>query len=91
MMAQFVHMDARLDTLSDELCQVNTRVGRITVETEAAPDTDDSSSGVYLSIHLYSFVKYNKIYLSTNYWKNLQEESLWQVDFEKLLINYALD
>ena len=56
MMAQFVHMDARLDTLSDELCQVNTRVGRITVETEAAPDTDDSSSGVYLSIHLYSFV-----------------------------------
>ena len=29
-MAQFVRMDARLDTLSDELCQVNTRVGRIT-------------------------------------------------------------
>ena len=28
-MAQLVHMDARLDTLSDELCQVNTRVGRI--------------------------------------------------------------
>ena len=56
MMAQFVHMDAHLDTLSDELCQVNTRVGRITVETEAALDTDDSSSGVYLSIHLYSFV-----------------------------------
>ena len=28
-MAQFVRMDARLDTLSDELCQVNTRVGRI--------------------------------------------------------------
>ena len=27
--AQLVHMDARLDTLSDELCQVNTRVGRI--------------------------------------------------------------
>ena len=26
-MAQPVHMDARLDTLSDELCQVNTRVG----------------------------------------------------------------
>ena len=29
-MAQLVCMDARLDTLSDELCQVNTRVGHIT-------------------------------------------------------------
>ena len=29
-MAQLVCMDARLDTLSDELCQVNTRVSRIT-------------------------------------------------------------
>ena len=28
-MAKLVRMDARLDTLSDELCQVNTRVGRI--------------------------------------------------------------
>ena len=28
-MAQFQCMDALLDTLSDELCQVNTRVGRI--------------------------------------------------------------
>ena len=28
-MAQLVHMDACLDTLSDELCQVNTCVGRI--------------------------------------------------------------
>ena len=28
-MAQLVRMDACLDTLSDELCQVNTRVGRI--------------------------------------------------------------
>ena len=28
-MAQLVHMDARLDTLSDKLCQVNTRVGHI--------------------------------------------------------------
>ena len=28
-MAQFQRMDARLDTLSDELCQVNTCVGRI--------------------------------------------------------------
>ena len=29
-MAQLVHMDARLDTFSDELCQANTHVGRIT-------------------------------------------------------------
>ena len=28
-MVQFQCMDAHLDTLSDELCQVNTRVGRI--------------------------------------------------------------
>ena len=28
-MAQLVHMDACLNTLNDELCQVNTRVGRI--------------------------------------------------------------
>ena len=28
-MAQLQHMDARLDTLSDELCQVKTCVGRI--------------------------------------------------------------
>ena len=28
-MAQLMRMDARLDTLSDELCQVNTHVGRI--------------------------------------------------------------
>ena len=28
-MAQLVRMDARLDTLSDELCQVNTYVDRI--------------------------------------------------------------
>ena len=28
-MAQLVRMDARLDTLSDELCQVNTRVSCI--------------------------------------------------------------
>ena len=28
-MAQLQHMDAHLDTLTDELCQVNTHVGRI--------------------------------------------------------------
>ena len=29
-MAQLQHMDAHLDTLNDELCQVNTCVGHIT-------------------------------------------------------------
>ena len=29
-MAQLQDMDARLDTLSDELCQMNTHIGRIT-------------------------------------------------------------
>ena len=28
-MAQLMHMDAYLDILSDELCQVNTRIGHI--------------------------------------------------------------
>ena len=28
-MVQLQHIDARLDTFSDELCQVNTHVGRI--------------------------------------------------------------
>ena len=32
----------------------------------------------------YSLVKYNKIYPNTNSWKTLQEESLWQVDFDSL-------
>ena len=30
-MAQLMRMDARLDTLSDELCQVNTRVEEVAV------------------------------------------------------------
>ena len=36
------------------------------------------------SLNSYSLVKYNKIYHNTNSWKTLQEESLWQVDFENL-------
>ena len=36
------------------------------------------------SLNSYSLVEYNKIYPNTNYWKTLQEESLWQVDFENL-------
>ena len=57
-MAQLVCMDARLDTLSNELCQVNTRVGRIaqrqvvvdgyTVASflEASEDQSDGSNSV---------------------------------------------
>ena len=56
-MAQLVHMDASLDTLSDELCQVNTRVSRIawqqaaisgfTIASSPSPSTfeDESDNG----------------------------------------------
>ena len=36
------------------------------------------------SLNSYSLVEYNKIYPNTNAWKTLQEESLWQVDFDNL-------
>ena len=36
------------------------------------------------SFNSYSLVKYNKIYHNINSWKFLQEESLWQVDFDNL-------
>ena len=36
------------------------------------------------SLNSYSVVEYNKIYPNTNSWKTLQEESLWQVDFDNL-------
>ena len=36
------------------------------------------------SFNSYSLVEYNKIYPNTNSWKTLQEESLWQVDFDNL-------
>ena len=35
-------------------------------------------------LNSYSLVEYNKIYPNINSWKTLQEESLWQVDFDKL-------
>ena len=35
-------------------------------------------------LNSYSLAEYNKIYLNTNSWKTLQEESLWQVDFNNL-------
>ena len=38
------------------------------------------------SLNSYSLVKYNKIYPNTNSWKTLQEESLWQVDFDNLYL-----
>ena len=55
-MTQLVHMDARLDTLSDELCQVNTYVGRIawqqaaiggfaTYTSPSPPTSEDESDG----------------------------------------------
>ena len=57
-MVQLVRMGARLDTLSDELCQVNTYVGRIAqrhaviggfvasppLTLEASKDEDDDSN-----------------------------------------------
>ena len=43
-MAQLVRMDARLDTLSDELCQVNTRLGRITRQQAVMGGFTTSSS-----------------------------------------------
>ena len=36
------------------------------------------------SLNSYSLVKYNKIYPITTSWKTLQEENLWQVDFDNL-------
>ena len=36
------------------------------------------------TLNSYSLVEYNKIYPNTNSWKTLQEESLWQVDFDNL-------
>ena len=36
------------------------------------------------SLNSYSLVEYNKIYPNTNFGKTLQEESLWQVDFDNL-------
>ena len=35
-------------------------------------------------LNSYSLVEYNKIYPNTNSWKTLQEESLWQEDFDNL-------
>ena len=43
-MAQLVCMDACLDTLSDELCQVNTRVGRIARQQTAIGGFTTASS-----------------------------------------------
>ena len=36
------------------------------------------------SLNSYALVEYNKIYLNTNSWKTLQEESSWQIDFNNL-------
>ena len=36
------------------------------------------------SLNSYSLVEYNKIYHNINSWETLQEECLWQVDFDNL-------
>ena len=36
------------------------------------------------SLNSYLLAEHNKIYPNTNFWKILQEESLWQVDFDSL-------
>ena len=38
------------------------------------------------SLNSYSLVEHNKIYPNINPWKNLQEESLWKVDFDNLYL-----
>ena len=43
-MAQLVHIDAHLDTLSDKLCQVNTCVGHIAQRQAAMGDFTTTSS-----------------------------------------------
>ena len=40
--------------------------------------------GSHKSLNSYSLVEYNKIYPNTNSWKILQEESLWQENFDNL-------
>ena len=39
---------------------------------------------IHKPLNSYSLVEYNKIYPNTKSWKILQEESLWQVDFDNL-------
>ena len=43
------------------------------------------------SLNSYSLIEYNKIYHNTNSWKTLQEESLWQVNFDNLYFWNALN
>ena len=43
------------------------------------------------SLNSYSLVEYNKIYFNTNSWKTLQEESLWQEDFDNLYFQNTLN
>ena len=39
---------------------------------------------IHKPLNSYSLVEYNKIYPNTKSWKILQEESLWQEDFDNL-------
>ena len=47
--------------------------------------------GSQKSLNSYSLVEYNKIYVNTNSWKTLQEESLWQKDFDNLYFSNTLN
>ena len=44
----------------------------------------DAFERSHKSLNSYLLVEYNKIYPNTNPWKFLQEESLWQEDFDNL-------
>ena len=44
----------------------------------------DAFERSHKSLNSYLLVEYNKIYPNTNPWKILQEESLWQEDFDNL-------
>ena len=60
----------------------------LTISPLAIRDKTTTNKWIYekshKSLNSYSLIEYNKIYLNTNSWKILQEESLWQVDFDNL-------
>ena len=60
----------------------------LTISPLAIRDKTTTNKWAYKRSHKllnsYSHVEYNKIYHITNSWKTLQEESLWQVDFDNL-------
>ena len=61
------------------------------VLTDKIPTNKWTYERSHKSLNLYSLVEYNKIYLNTNSWKTMQEERLWQVDFDNLYFWNALN